>query len=125
MTLHERVLSVLSCRYVDEVVIGAPFAITKDLIDTFNVKVVIHGTVCDPKPLATGDADPYKVPKELGIYLEIPSPRPSLKAEDIVERIIQNRRLFEERNRKKEAKEVKIARLMESNKWKRSKRSVP
>jgi ethanolamine-phosphate cytidylyltransferase len=40
MNIHERVLNVLSCKYVDEVVIGAPFAITQDLLKTLNVSVV-------------------------------------------------------------------------------------
>src|SRR3989338_6526557 len=33
MNVHERVLGVLSCRYVDDVVIGAPFVVTKDVLD--------------------------------------------------------------------------------------------
>lgn len=32
MNLHERSLSVLGCRYVDEVIIGAPWEITKDVV---------------------------------------------------------------------------------------------
>lgn len=39
MNLHERVLSVLSCKHVDDVVFGAPWAVTKELIVTFNIKV--------------------------------------------------------------------------------------
>ncbi|CAK9149181.1 unnamed protein product [Ilex paraguariensis] len=32
MHLHERSLGVLACRYVDEVIIGAPWEVTKDMI---------------------------------------------------------------------------------------------
>ena len=32
MHLHERSLSVLACRYVDEVIIGAPWDVTKDMV---------------------------------------------------------------------------------------------
>ncbi len=32
MHLHERSLSVLACRYVDEVIIGAPWEVTKDMV---------------------------------------------------------------------------------------------
>lgn len=32
MQLHERSLSVLACRYVDEVIIGAPWEITNDMV---------------------------------------------------------------------------------------------
>jgi len=32
MNLHERSLSVLACRYVDEVIIGAPREVTQDMV---------------------------------------------------------------------------------------------
>lgn len=32
MHLHERSLSVLACRYVDEVIIGAPWEVTNDMV---------------------------------------------------------------------------------------------
>ena len=32
MNLHERSLSVLACRYVDEVIIGAPWEVSKDTV---------------------------------------------------------------------------------------------
>ncbi|RXM92584.1 Ethanolamine-phosphate cytidylyltransferase [Acipenser ruthenus] len=38
MNVHERTLSVLACRYVSEVVIGAPCAATTDLLDHFKVR---------------------------------------------------------------------------------------
>lgn len=37
MNLHERVLSVLACRYVNQVIIGAPYNVTKELVDQFKV----------------------------------------------------------------------------------------
>uniref|UniRef100_A0A4W5PGX7 ethanolamine-phosphate cytidylyltransferase n=1 Tax=Hucho hucho TaxID=62062 RepID=A0A4W5PGX7_9TELE len=37
MNVHERTLSVLACRYVSEVVIGAPYAVTRELLDHFKV----------------------------------------------------------------------------------------
>merc|ERR1719208_628135 len=43
MNLHERVLSVLAYRCVDEVVIGAPYAVTAELMDHFNISLVVHG----------------------------------------------------------------------------------
>ncbi|XP_077223228.1 phosphorylethanolamine cytidylyltransferase 1 isoform X5 [Tasmannia lanceolata] len=47
MNLHERSLSVLACRYVDEVIIGAPWEVSKDMITTFNISLVVHGTVAE------------------------------------------------------------------------------
>lgn len=35
MNLHERSLSVLACRYVDEVIIGAPWEVSKDMVCLF------------------------------------------------------------------------------------------
>jgi len=43
VNLHERVLSVLACKYVSEVVIGAPYVVTADLLEHFNVAAVAHG----------------------------------------------------------------------------------
>merc|ERR1712062_112138 len=43
MSLNERTLSVLACRYVNEVVIGAPYVIDEQIIKHFNVKHVCHG----------------------------------------------------------------------------------
>ncbi|XP_065634469.1 ethanolamine-phosphate cytidylyltransferase isoform X2 [Quercus suber] len=53
MHLHERSLSVLACRYVDEVIIGAPWEVTTDMITTFNISLVVHGTVAESNPLLT------------------------------------------------------------------------
>jgi hypothetical protein len=36
MSLHERSLSVLACRYVDEVIIGAPWEVSKDMVSLFS-----------------------------------------------------------------------------------------
>lgn len=40
MNLHERSLSVLACRYVDEVIIGAPWEVSKDMV-SFSVKLLL------------------------------------------------------------------------------------
>lgn len=37
MNLHERSLSVLACRYVDEVIIGAPWDVSKDMVSKTDV----------------------------------------------------------------------------------------
>ncbi|XP_030645691.1 ethanolamine-phosphate cytidylyltransferase isoform X3 [Chanos chanos] len=87
MNIHERTLSVLACRYVSEVVIGAPYAVTKDLLDHF------------------------KEPRRQGILRTVDSGN-SLTTDDIVQRIIKNRLLFEERNQKKEAKEMAVIQAM-------------
>lgn len=101
--LHERVLSVLSCRYVDEVVIGAPYVVSPELLKQQNISVVFHGTVRDGELI--DNTDPYTVPKELGIAQLLESPS-NITTNTIIRRILENRMSFLERNRKKEAKEI-------------------
>nr|CAH7727066.1 unnamed protein product [Callosobruchus chinensis] len=71
MNLHERVLSVLACKYVSEVVIGAPYAVTKDLIDHFGVSLVMHGET--PAMPDEDGSDPYEYPKNIGLFKTISS----------------------------------------------------
>jgi|DEB0MinimDraft_12_1074336.scaffolds.fasta_scaffold206447_2 ethanolamine-phosphate cytidylyltransferase len=44
ISIQERVLMTLACRHVDDVVIGAPYVITKDLINSLNISKVITVT---------------------------------------------------------------------------------
>ncbi|XP_066560675.1 ethanolamine-phosphate cytidylyltransferase isoform X2 [Amia ocellicauda] len=109
MNVHERTLSVLACRYVSEVVIGAPYAVTADLLDHFKVDLVCHGKT-EVFPDKDG-SDPYAQPKKRGIFLTVDSGN-DLTTDDIVQRIIKNRLLFEARNQKKEAKEMAVIQAM-------------
>lgn len=103
MNLHERVLSVLACKYVSEVVIGAPYSVTNDLMEHFHVDMVIHGhTFIMPDE---DGSDPYAEPKRLGKFTLVDS-KNDMTTDKIVERIIRNRLEFEERNLKKEKKEI-------------------
>ncbi|KAM7068176.1 ethanolamine-phosphate cytidylyltransferase isoform 4-T6 [Molossus nigricans] len=103
MNLHERTLSVLACRYVSEVVIGAPYAVTAELLDHFKVDLVCHGKT-EIVPGKDG-SDPYQEPKRRGIFCQIDSGS-DLTTDLIVQRIIKNRLEYEARNQKKEAKEL-------------------
>jgi len=102
MTLHERVLSVLAYKPVSEVIIGAPYEVTQDLIDRFRIQVVVQGSRTEHH---AHDVDCYALPKRLGIYKEVDSGN-DMTTELIIERIIHNRREFELRNHKKEKKEI-------------------
>ncbi|CAH0547414.1 unnamed protein product [Brassicogethes aeneus] len=111
MNLHERVLSVLACKYVSEVVIGAPYKVTKDLMEHFKVAIVVHGQT---KVMEDEDGeDPFKYPKEIEKFATLDSGN-TMTTEKIVERIIRNRLEFEERNSKKEKKELEILSRMEN-----------
>ena len=90
MSLHERSLSVLACRYVDEIIIGAPQQITKELLTVFNISIVAHGTVYESEVAE----DHYALAVEDGIFVEIQS-ESKLSTGEIVKRILSNKDNFE------------------------------
>lgn len=109
---------------MNEVVIGAPYSVTTDLMNHFKVSVVCHGQT--EIPLENGVNDPYAVPKTMGKFISVDSGTKShwinekiipsnshssfigntMTTEKIVERIIAHRIDFEQRNLKKEKKEI-------------------
>jgi ethanolamine-phosphate cytidylyltransferase len=110
MNVFERTLCVLSCRSVDEVVIGAPWEITEDQIKTLNISLVVHGTHHEPiRGVHAYAHDPFAVPKRLGIYREIQSAS-TLTAAEIVERILSQRSGMTKRFETKAAKEEQYLR---------------
>ncbi|XP_071796948.1 ethanolamine-phosphate cytidylyltransferase-like [Asterias amurensis] len=113
MNLHERTLSVLACRYVDEVIIGTPSTTNKDLLDHFKVNVVVQG-MTHIYPVTDG-SDPYEEPKKRGI-LQCVNSSSDLSTAKIVERIIENRIRYQQRNKKKQEKEIKMIQLLERRK---------
>lgn len=112
MNLNERVLGVLSCRFVDEVVMGVPFVITRDLIEKLGVSVVVAGKNFDDYvdnsdnegSGATASHDPYAVPKAMGIFKEVDSGT-ELTTDTLIERVLANRRAFLERQAAKKKKD--------------------
>ncbi|XP_012474161.1 ethanolamine-phosphate cytidylyltransferase [Gossypium raimondii] len=106
MHVHERSLSVLACRYVDEVIIGAPWEVTKDMITTFNISIVVHGTVAESNSLLPGETDPYAFPKSMGIFRLLESPK-SLTTSSVSQRIVANHEAYVKRNVKKAQSEMK------------------
>ena len=47
MNLHERLLSVLGCKFTNDVLIDAPVEITPDMIASLRITEVLHGTESD------------------------------------------------------------------------------
>lgn len=47
MNLHERLLSVLGCKFMNDVLIDAPIEITPDMIASLRISEVVHGTESD------------------------------------------------------------------------------
>ena len=101
MNLDERVLCVLGCRHVDDVLVDAPRAITQDLLTSLRISVVASGTRGDASLFFSDDGDdPFEVPKRLGIYRQIPSAS-DLSVVEIANRIQQHHSAFDAKYRKK------------------------
>lgn len=100
MNLHERSLSVLACRYVDEVIIGAPWEVSKDMITTFNISLVVHGTVAEINDFQKKEGNPYAVPISMGIFKILDSPL-DITTTTIIRRIVSNHEAYQKRNEKK------------------------
>ena len=111
MNLQERVLSVLACKYVDEVVIEAPYSITEELLDHFNIDLVCHGkSAIEPDE---DGRDPYEIAKTVGKYLEVDSGN-KLTTHMVVERILSRKDDFIKRNTDKMEKESRISGVAQS-----------
>ncbi|KAL4557737.1 hypothetical protein LXL04_035925 [Taraxacum kok-saghyz] len=100
MNLHERSLSVLACRYVDEVIIGAPWEVSKDMITTFNISLIVHGTVAEDDDFEKDNRNPYDVPKSMEIFKVLESPL-DITTSTIIKRIVSNHEAYQKRNERK------------------------
>eukprot|EP00941_MAST-03F_sp_MAST-3F-sp1_P003963 g3963.t1 len=108
MNIKERVLSVLGCKYVDDVLIDAPLEVTAEMLQSLEISVVANGTFHDRNRLQEQDPayDPYSLVKSKGMYRSIESTS-TLSLKEIVRRINVNRLQYEERFEKKKRKEDK------------------
>ncbi|KAK9824144.1 hypothetical protein WJX72_008090 [[Myrmecia] bisecta] len=104
MDLHERSLSVLACKFVDEVIIGAPLEITQDLLTTFNISLVVRGTVSETAADGKVEARRYAVPQAKGAFRTLDSPS-AMTTQTVIQRILDNRKQYEARNAKKNKSE--------------------
>lgn len=93
MNLHERVLSVLGCQYVDDVLIDAPYEITPEMIARLNISEVLTGTKHDEIGVAYAE-NMYDYPKRAGVLKVIESPS-TFNLAYIVQRIRKNQKAFE------------------------------
>lgn len=119
MNIFERTLCVLQCRYVDAVVIGAPFLPTPLFIDLLKQKGieitrVFHGytDVVTNHSALYNAVDPYQWAKEKNMYEQLPATDASkLTTKTIVDRVLDHRRMYEDRQRKKGVKAVNERRM--------------
>merc|ERR1712070_1113088 len=105
LAMNERVLSVMGCRYADDVLLDAPWHITQEMISTLNISLVVRGSVRDCSDCPTLDPrDPHEVPLHLGIHKELES-EASTTLGDIVARLQGVRKEAETRLAAKHQKE--------------------
>lgn len=98
-TLQERVLNVLALKYVDDVIIGAPYIITRGLIEQINPRLVMQGS----NATRVKAANAFKIPKELGIFKQIESDYPDMTYKVIIRRVLENYKTYANRNTKRES----------------------
>jgi len=99
MNLHERVLSVLGCKFVDDVLIDAPYIITPEMIASLKIDQVIRGAATP-----TDEKLRYEHAMNANIYHKIPSPC-DFSLNDIFERIQASQKRFEKKIEKKKKQE--------------------
>nr|CAG8456238.1 1960_t:CDS:2 [Entrophospora candida] len=77
--------------YVD-VIIGAPYSVDDNVLSkVYKVDIVAHGNT--PSLPDIDGKDPYKLPKNNGIYIEIENPSADLTTAKIIDRIIEHRKM--------------------------------
>jgi len=105
-TLHERVLNILACKYVDDVIIGAPFVVTNRLIKDLNISVVvksleiIQGNV-KSEALAL---KPYEAPAKNDMLTDVEI-ESTITLKEIADRIANNREAIQQKVLKSSAKQ--------------------
>lgn len=107
-TVQERILMALGCRQVDEVIIGAPYILTDDLLTSLNVTKVVHIHSEDDTVLPEyAHIDPYKVARDKNMLVELPRNPAELTVVQIAQRVLDNEELFRIKLKKKSFSEMK------------------
>ena len=95
LNIGERTMGLLACRYVDNVIIGAPKGVTKEMIEKLKIDIVVHGK-CENGV----SKEMYQDAVEMNKYIELDS-ESTLTSFDIIQRVIKQQEEFEIRNSKK------------------------
>nr|XP_039273466.1 ethanolamine-phosphate cytidylyltransferase-like [Styela clava] len=106
MNLNERMLGASACRYVDDVVVGAPYVISKELLSYLKIDVVLHDNNI-PIPTKELSIDPYEEPKRQGIF-QLVDTEQSLTTPELVARVTEQWEMYRGRNSKKQLREIRI-----------------
>lgn len=97
LSLHERVYSVLSCKWVDAAIPAAPWVVSENFLNTFKIDSVALGKC---HSIHVGSSKPYSIPKKLGKleYIESDS---DVTTRKICDRVAAHSKKFVERNSRK------------------------
>jgi len=102
MTYEERCKCVSHCKWVDEIIYDAPWVIDEQFLIKQNIDYVARED--SPYVTTNGDgefiADAYSIPKRLNKFVEIYR-TPQISTTDLIDRVIKNYDLYNERNLKR------------------------
>jgi ethanolamine-phosphate cytidylyltransferase len=104
MTLQERVLNVLAMKYADDVTIGAPVVITKELISQIEPAIVAQGL----SPSRGNAEGAFRMLKQMGIFQQIESDHPKFTSKTVTRRVLENYVRYANRNKVKEQSPVEV-----------------
>ena len=99
----------MALKDVDEVIIGYPWRITRDLIISLKIDIVLAGSVAEHENYNVGSSaasEEYADAAEVGKLVQFTSPNPMTSA-DIIARIAASRSRFEEKFARKALAEEK------------------
>jgi len=102
MTLNERMLSVIGCSLVDDVLFDAPLMVDDDMIASLEIKVVI---TANNEPRWPHYTKRQSIAKAKGLLKVLNLSEDALQVEDIVDRLNANRERYEQKYEKKKAAE--------------------
>ncbi|KAG9160311.1 hypothetical protein Leryth_025947 [Lithospermum erythrorhizon] len=74
--------------------------VSKDTITTFNISLVVCGTVAEYNDYQKDKNNPYAVPMSMGIFQTLESPL-QITTSTIIKRIVSNHEAYQKRNEKK------------------------
>jgi ethanolamine-phosphate cytidylyltransferase len=109
LNLNERVLSVLGCKWVDDVLIDAPYVVNQEMIQSLKINAVVQQLPSSLEgsqlpSLSPDVVDPFELPRSLNILRNVFISY-NLSALDFVERIQDQRDRFAVKFAKKAAAE--------------------
>jgi len=104
MSLQERTLNVLSCRYVDEVVIGCPWIVSRDMVNVLNIRVL---AIAENVMLCPEDMERYKAMTDLITVEKLTNLESNLKTQDLIQRILKDHEKYSKQNATRVKRELK------------------